>query len=252
MKRRRRWSFRAWCVLVFVAMLSASAIAVRVSVMTSSVRLLLLATFGFGLVIGVFYVVRLLTLNPRALLPMVFLLVMFVVWVVAGGKPPDADQLRNAYTGRLHSFEGTRYVWGGETEGGIDCSGLARVAMWQAMLVQGVRELNPRMLGPRLWKFWWRDLSAQAIGRGQYGYTRELGRADKLAGYGTSDLLPGDMAVAGGVHVMIYYGDGHWIDAAPDNRKVVISTAPSGSERGWYNTPVVLVRWRILDSPPAR
>jgi hypothetical protein len=91
-------------------------------------------------------------------------------------------------------------------------------------------------------------MSARDMLRGKYGYTRVVGHADKLAGYPTLMLEKGDMAITdNGVHVMIYYGDGKWIEASPDDQKVVINEATADSKRAWFRTPVTFARWTILD-----
>ena len=115
-------------------------------------------------------------------------------------------------------------MWGGETTNGIDCSGLARVALWQAMMRQGIREVNPGCWARNLWNFWWTDMSTADILRGKHGYTKVIGYAPKVAGYDTSKLKIGDMAVAGRAHVMIYCGKGEWIEASPTDGKVVVNS----------------------------
>ncbi len=55
------------------------------------------------------------------------------------------------------------------------------------------------------------------------------------------------MAVTGDSHVMIYYGHEQWIEASPGDRKVVVNEAPANSRRSYFNVPVKLVRWRILE-----
>lgn len=244
---KKQWSFRSLCGSVFLLLIFASSVAVRASVMTSAVRLLLAATFLFSIFTGIVYLCCFLKHRYQATLPVLFFLIFFIFWMGFGGKPVNKADLRSAYVGRLVKLNGTPYVMGGETTGGIDCSGLARVGLWQAMVVQGIKYHNPRLLGPSLWKFWWRDMSVESIAEGRYGYTKVIGHADMLAGYDTSKLKRGDMAVASGRHVIIYRGDGKWIEANQNDGKVVINKAPKESKRGWFRRPVVLMRWRMLD-----
>jgi len=42
------------------------------------------------------------------------------------GRPVDTEMLTQAYCDSLRSYRDTRYVWGGENQLGIDCSGLVR------------------------------------------------------------------------------------------------------------------------------
>lgn len=240
-------NFRTVCVWIFGAMLVASAVADRMAVTTASVRLLLVCTVLFGLFTGLVHLVRFLFTRPGSLYPSLFFLALLVTWAVLANKPPNQAMLRAAYVSRLTAFSGCRYLEGGETNRGIGSSGLARVALWQAMLKEGVREVNPRLLGPVLWKFWWRDLGASDIATGKYGYTRVVDTAPKLAGYDTSKLRVGDVAAAGGAHVLIYYGRGEWIEANPDEQRVVVASAHAGSKRSWFNVPVTIVRWWIFE-----
>ncbi|MCE5197813.1 C40 family peptidase [bacterium] len=239
--------FRILCSWILGILLAACAVVVRLSVMTTSVRVLLVSTMIFCIFTGVVHLVRMFEFKPKMLFPVFFFLCLFVLWGVLGNKPPDVPLLRGEYIKRLNVFEGSRYLLGGETSGGIDCSGLARSALWQAMLLEGVREVNPHLLGMKFWRFWWRDISASDILHCKYGYTKAIGTAPKLAGYDTSDLKPGDLAVASGIHVMIYVGDGKWIESSPGDKKVVTNKASASSKRGWFNVPVTLMRWWILE-----
>lgn len=238
---------RTACAYIFVILLVASAIALRQSVITTPVRGLLLATLLVGLFTGLLYFLKYLASHARAIYPAIFGVALFITWLVLGSRSPEIDMLRNTYILRLGSFNGVRYLWGGETNQGIDCSGLARAAFWQTLLTEGVREANPRLLCTTFWSFWWRDMSAKDMLDGKYGYTHRIGCADRLAGYNTSKLRRGDLAITrDGVHVMIYYGDGRWIEASPDDQRVVINPAPANTKRGWFRVPVVFVRWWIL------
>ncbi|MFN2599036.1 MAG: NlpC/P60 family protein, partial [Pyrinomonadaceae bacterium] len=51
--------------------------------------------------------------------------------------------MRRAYIASLESYEGTRYVWGGENSRGIDCSGLVRRGLINADFHEGVVTANP-------------------------------------------------------------------------------------------------------------
>lgn len=245
MKRKVKWDLRL--VQAFAFLFLASALAVRLSTITTRARIVFVATILLGFVLLVRFLVRLARSRPWLRYVFAAVAILIVSWAVFGGRQPDTQMLREAYVRHLGSFTGTRFVWGGETSYGIDCSGLARTALWQAMLERGIREANPRLLGPSLWKFWWQDVSASALSRGVYGYTEVIGHAPKLAGYDTSGLRAGDVAVVSETHVLIYYGNGKWIEASPDDRKVVINAAPADSKRGWFNGGyTTLIRWWIL------
>jgi len=240
-------SFRAFCAWVLGILLVICGIAVRVSPMDTRIRVLLAGTFLFTIFTCFVFLLSLIGKRPVWIFPTIFFLTLFIVWSVLGSKPPDQGELGKAYNKRLHAFVGAPFAWGGEAEAGIDCSGLARASLWQAMVRQGVKEFNPRLLGPSFWHFWWRDMSARDMDEGKYGYTRVIGHAKKLAGYDNSNLNVGDMAIGDKTHVMVYCGEGDWIEASPTDRKVVINKAPARSKRAWFNEPVTLVRWWILD-----
>lgn len=228
----------------------ASAIAVRLPVMTAHVRILLLVTLFFTIFTGFVFLSRYIGNHPNVLYPIVVLFFLVMLWGALANKPYDSQALRDAYQRRLEEFVGVKYVWGGESTFGVDCSGLARTALWQGMLRQGVKEANPRLLGSMLWNFWWHDVSARDMLRGKYGYTRPMGKTDKLAGYTNHDLKVGDLAITNdGVHVLVYYGDNKWIEASPDDKKVVINEATAGSRRPYFNMAVTLIRWRAFDPP---
>ena len=232
---------------IFIVLIAACAVAVRRPVMTMTVRAILAGTVLFGLFTAFLYLIRFFSARPRALYPAIFLVGLFVTWAVLGNKPAQVGALRDTYIDRLRSFEDVPYKWGGEIVSGIDCSGLARAGLWQAMVFEGGQTLNPRLLGPILWKFWWRDISAEDMLDGKHGYTRKIGRAKKLAGYDSLLLEKGDMAVTDdGVHVLIYCGDGRWVEANPHDSKVVVNEARADSRREWFNVPVTFVRWWIL------
>lgn len=246
--RGRPLSAGARCWLLFVLLSAACAAAYWRAVITTPVRALFVVTLVAMLLFGFLRLRRLMGGTVRALVVVALLASLFVGWGAIAGRPPDRDKLRETYLRRLRSFGSARYFWGGETGRRIDCSGLARVALWQAIMEEGIRRGNPRLVGPALWRFWWRDMSALDMLNGSYGYTHVIGRAEKLSGCDTSGLLLGDLAVAeSGVHVLIYVGDNNWIEASPDDQRVVTNEAYARNGRGWFNVKVTFVRWWVLD-----
>jgi hypothetical protein len=68
------------------------------------------------------------------------LLSAFVItgFLICPGRNYTTESLRTAYVASLRSFEGTRYIWGGENKRGIDCSGLVRAGLIKASWQQGL------------------------------------------------------------------------------------------------------------------
>ena len=176
-------------------------------------------------------------------LPLVALVLLMAV-VLAPGRKQDRFALREQYVMALRRYEGTRYVWGGEHRFGIDCSGLVRRGLVDAHVREAWATANPGHLRSAL-DLWWHDCSARALGEGYRSWIKPLFAADAVNQIDSERLLPGDLAVtASGVHVMAYLGEGRWIEADPELRKVVVEQVPSRNP--WFDVPVQLVRWRRL------
>jgi cell wall-associated NlpC family hydrolase len=168
-------------------------------------------------------------------------------WAIFAGRPYNHDDLRTMYRSRLISFNGIIYLFGGESHIGIDCSGLARAALYESMIFEGFRTGNPKLIGPEMWDFWRHDISAKAMGEGAYGYTYKICDFIKLAGADPKKMKIGDLAVTeSGLHVLIYLGDSEWIQAAPGEMKVFRSTATPNSTHIFFQTPVKIMRWKWL------
>ena len=105
---------------------------------------------------------------------------------------------------RAKAMSGTPYVWGGESDNGVDCSGL----IYKLLLDEGA--------------------SARGLPRRASTQMAQLGAAvDK------EDLAPGDLVFfttykAGASHVGIYLGDGDFIHASSARGKVTISNMSDG------------------------
>lgn len=173
--------------------------------------------------------------------------------ILAPGKPQNPQELRAHYVRALQSYEGTTYVWGGESRRGIDCSGLMRCAMIDANIAQGWSTLNASAIR-EAFLMWWNDCSAKAMKEEYRGQTRLLFTSPSInqiaanqAEY--SALEPGDIAVtSSGVHVLAYIGNQTWIEADPNealgNRVIKVLTP---TRNAWFNTPVHIMRWRQLE-----
>jgi len=164
---------------------------------------------------------------------------LLVAALILRPHPTDSNGLRAAYLTSLKSYEGTTYVWGGETARGIDCSGLVRRGMIDAYRRQGQMR--------RAADLWWHDCSAKALREEYRGQTQRLFDAPSLNAIPLSRLHPGDVAVTqNGVHTLAYLGKGEWIEADPGAWKVIRVRVPS--KNAWFRVPMSIVRWSDLNS----
>ena len=141
-------------------------------------------------------------------------------------------------------MEGVRYVWGGESGRGIDCSGLPRLALRRALLAQAAGG-NRRALAS--WaEQWWFDASAMAMRDGYRGFTVPTGSGGVVRDLDSTKLDPGDLAVTSdGNHVIVHLGGGDWIQADPGPGRVIISR-PDEDDNVWFDSWVIVQRWSLL------
>ena len=173
------------------------------------------------------------------------------VFVPALHYTPLFDKLQDSYVAELRSYDGTRYLWGGENRFGIDCSGLPRKAIRNALLKTGLKEMNRDFLFLAL-KNWWFDTSAKALAQGYRDYCFPLNLAGTVASAPEKALKLGDLAITDdGVHVMVYLAPDEWISADPGQGKVVIEH-PSELKNPWFVRPVHFFRFTLLKNAEIR
>jgi len=193
---------------VFILLFIVVTVLAKTSAMTAPVRLLIVLTIVVALCNILLYFTRLGMKYGTLRFPLLFLLLFFVLWTVVYKKSPNSATLRAEYVHQLR-----RYGDAGKS----DVPGLARAALCHAMFQQGLREANPTLLGPKLWLFWWRDLTTNDLLIMRYGYTKMV----------APDLLnDGDLAV--------------------QQNKVLIIEAGREKINTYENKPVVYLRWWIL------
>jgi hypothetical protein len=177
-----------------------------------------------------------------ALLPIPLLV---IIPFLLPAKPIDKEALRNDFIRRMVSYQGTKYHWGGESGRGIDCSGLPRKALRDALFANGMTHMDGGSLRLFL-KQWWNDASAKALAEGYMDFTIPTGESGTIAKLDYGKLQPGDLVVTEDRrHILAYLGGEDWIQADPGARKVIIENGRT-SQNGWFGVPVTTHRWSVL------
>ena len=158
----------------------------------------------------------------------------------------DVAVLRSDYVAGLRRYSGVRYYWGGESPKGIDCSGLIRRGMIDALFLHGIQSADPGLVRYSIW-IWWHDCTAADFGSDR-SLTARCFTVPSINLLDHSRVLPGDLAVTtSGAHIMAYLGSNAWIEADPDVGRVITEQAASTRNR-WFLTPMNIVRWNILEN----
>lgn len=162
------------------------------------------------------------------------------------------QELRRAYVQELESYIGAPYVWGGEGRFGIDCSGLARRGLIDALLKEGFRQRSPVLVREALW-LWWHDSTAKGIGEFYSGIGKTFFYVDEEKvllnefDYDRRQPLPRGVMATNDTHIMIYLGNKEWIGADPSEGKVVKFHIPE-TKSYYFSTPMKLVYWDVLNA----
>ncbi|HBC88166.1 MAG TPA: hypothetical protein DCZ94_14545 [Lentisphaeria bacterium] len=171
--------------------------------------------------------------------------VIIVIFILIPGRSRNKERLRIQYARCLEKYEGVRYIWGGETFLGIDCSGLVRKGLIDALFYEGIQTLNPELIRNSLF-LWWNDCSARSLKEGYRNLTTPLFDAESVNSIKTDQLEVGDIAVTSdGVHVLAYLGNNSWIEADPGIRKVIKAETPV-KDNPWFEMKIKVLRWNIL------
>lgn len=179
---------------------------------------------------------------------LVILPVLIVAPLLLPARELNQDDLESRYLKELSGFDGSPYHWGGEDRRGIDCSGLPRRALRNALISYGLLHADGRALRLAL-EQWWHDSSAKALGEGYRDWTHSLGRTGTVKAMDYAGLEAGDLAVTkGGAHVLCYLGDGRWIQADPGLGKVATLDGRKDANY-WFESKVSLHRWQVLMKP---
>lgn len=176
----------------------------------------------------------------RALVVVVVAAVAAVVVACADDVDVDAAALDVALRDQALTFVDVPYVWGGEHDDGIDCSGLPRVARRRAALRFAWTHRDPALLRLAVVD-WFVDVPAKGMlaGRG----TVEVARARRTRDLPASARTPGTLiATADGQHMMVMVDATHVVEADPLPDRVVVLDVDDTNP--WLAKPVVALRYR--------
>lgn len=237
MRRRYYWCFLAGLSIVLAALLA-------LPMRSTIIRLAIAALFSL-IAIGLLA----LTWKTKSVRHSLLALFLSVAVLVSFPYEPkrDIDALRDIYVTKLKAYDGTRYVWGGENHLGIDCSGLVRIALAEALFEYGLRRMDPSALRTGFY-LWWHDSNAVDLGKATSVHTILLGDGALARLSEGKNQLAGDLAVTqAGSHVLVYIGGDLWIEAEPS-----VGATHIFDLKGKFNyladQEVRFVRWTYLNA----
>lgn len=231
------------CHKFAIAILVIATIALFVNpINRKSTNLLLIATLIFLWA----YILFLSWKNKVLKLTLILLPIILFSLLSLNGPVIDKEVIRPEYVKSLKKYNGTKYLWGGETSLGIDCSGLVRRGLIDTYIRLGIFYTSPQYIRKGIY-LWFNDLSAEALGNEYNGSTLRILSDQTLNNADYGKIIEGDiMVTASGVHTMVYIGNQEWIQADPSKHKVIISKAPN-ENNNWYKVQSNILRWRDLE-----
>ena len=159
-------------------------------------------------------------------------------------RPFSATRLQQNYLHSLKNSEGITYVWGGENFLGIDCSGLPRRSIMNALFKESFLSFSSQAFLKAL-DIWIFDSSAKALNEGYHNQTRYITSFNSIK-HISPKLSKGDLAVTQDcVHLLVYLGNDMWIQADPVHGSVHRGS-PFEEQNVWYDEPVNIIRWGVL------
>jgi len=229
--------------LVILLVGSFAGIAVALFNPVNSFALRLLFLFGIaGIFLSLFALARPLKGVRTGL---IVLLVVSIAPLLLPSREFEKHLVREDYLQRLKQFVDVPYHWGGENSNGIDCSGLPRKALRDALFWHGLKTANGKPIRYAISQ-WWNDASAKAISEGYRAYASRLDTEGSIIKMSYNGLERGDLAVSiGGAHVNVYLGNEKWIEAAPEVGHVAIFDRRKDDNR-WLKIAVTTHRWNVL------
>ncbi len=178
-------------------------------------------------------------------IPVILLITLSIVFVLPGRKV-DRQRLAKRYIDNVRKYQGVSFIWGGENDCGIDCSGLVRKGIINANLQEGFYNMNPSCFR-KAFELWWYDCSARALKENYRDWTNSILQANSINQLNHKKLKDGDFAVTmDGIHALLYLGNNEWIEADPGMGKVVLVTVPA-KNNCWFDMPVQILRWKQLE-----
>jgi hypothetical protein len=235
-----QWTFRRKCIALWAALFTALVLALCYPVLGLALRSFIVgdAVLLWAGAVGLLWIRKWLAL------PILAIGILSAGFLALPGNEPAPEALRKEYVASLEKYLATRYIWGGENRFGIDCSGLVREGMIDALARLGFRSLDPQPLRTAF-EIWWYDCTARELRDGFRDFTKCHVAAKNINAVDGSMLAPGDLAVTeNGVHVLAFLGGNRWIEADPDKHQVIIVEVPARNH--WFEVPVRLLRWKWM------
>lgn len=235
---RKRTVITVWLIVV-IALIANFVFPIRTGL--TRVSLLALAFFTIAGAIALTWRIRILRF---LIVGICVALSVFLLW--PSTSSPDPNELRDLYIQRLQKYNGARYVYGGENRLGVDCSGLVREGMIEALISYGIEHHNPVAVRAAF-RLWWHDSNAIMLGK-MPEITRPVKGEDYVPLHNTSGIEAGDLALTqSGSHVLAYLGNNRWIEADPGLGRTHVFTLDDAF-KNLSDELVLFVRWRWLES----